>query len=619
MAEGNDLNFDPNSGLQYAYGAQQAAGLKTYEDPNAPFRMANIGGPQYDQYHTQVASQGGGEDPGLTSYQTRQTVGPDGKPLPNLQIPKGMPDPGLGGQANSWTYVPSPGPGKGAPGQFLQDGMQFYDPNYGWVTPSTNQNVAPTGAKKWLSMGANAMPYVAAGAATMGLGALAGPAFAPFVQAGLGAAQGMVGGGKVPGILAGAAGGVLGGMTGIPGGSTIGRAAGSYLAGGSAPDVSNPYSNISNGGGTTMNDPYNMSTGNPQDLYSLHQPADYTESINVTGQRDPWTSSATYQDPQDFRGGVQDIGQGAGSFLGQVFGNNLGVPGSQDALVNSSAITGIAAAGKQLSDSYKYPALGREAAKVSNPFGDSRQEYIGRLHDAYTNPTAVLNDPAHLAIQERQMAALSAKLGASGYMGSGLEKTQLADYLATSDNQFLGQEKDRLAQLSGSQFNPASAGNLIMQGGQLGLQSSSAAIDSLLRPITAYAGGTRNQTNVTNSNGGNSNGAPPGTNGVPGPGNTFNGKSLPAGASIGGLDSNGLRQVIGPAGQIIGVLGKDGSFYNNNPGRDFGGSSGGQEGQTGVLDPNTGLPWGQDAGSWDSNYTPPDLADLYPSDWVSQG
>lgn len=338
-----------------------------------------------------------------------------------------------------------------------------------------------------------------------------------------------------------------------------------------------------------MTDPYNLSTGDPTSLYGTN------------------TSST----------GGSVANNGDTSWIGQLVGGALGAPGSQDALVNAATISGLAAAGKQLSDSYKYPQLGEYAAQVSNPFGPSRQTYINKLNQSWTDPTAFPNDPAHRGIQERQMAAIGAKNSASGYAGSGLNQTQLADYLATSDNQYLQQERQALAQLAGSQFNPASAGAYIMQGGQLGLQSSDNAVGSLLAPLTAYAGGNRNQTTINNNAGGSSGVSPNG--GANGTGTNFTGKSLPAGAVVtGATDAWGNKIVMGPNGQQLGIIGQDGSFYNSNPGVDFGGSSN-QGNITGVLDPNTGLPWGVDPSSmyidpsWTNGYDVGniDLSGLY--------
>lgn len=477
------------------YGTNVAEGLKTYEDPNAPFRMANIGGPQYEQFHQwgPTGPISGGDAPNPVQY-GMNAINQD--KMPQLQIPKGMPDPGLGGGANAWGYVPSPGPGKGAPGQLHNDSLQFYDPNYGWMTPSNNfANLAPTGIKKYLSMGANAMPYVALGAATMGAGALAGPALAPFVSAGVGAANGVMNGGSAGSILAGAAGGLIGGYTGIPGGATIGKQAANYLV----PNTNvaeNPYAHISQGPNTMATPTY--PNGGETNVGEIVPPLEVT-ATRPPEEQDPWGFQGEVF-PQDGSwppGTGPSQGGGSGGFnpLSFVGGAINGITGNSGNPFGIGSAAGSAALNYMNQRDYQN-VLDKYVPQM-DPFGSQRAGYQGMLKKAWDDPTSVLNDPAHKAIQERQMAALGAKLGASGYMGSGLEKMNLADYLATSDNQFLGQEKDRLALLGGANIGPAAAAGLIGTATKGIMDSRS----------NMYADATR----AINPNGGSAPGTPRGT------------------------------------------------------------------------------------------------------------
>ena len=138
---------------------------------------------------------------------------------------------------------------------------------------------------------------------------------------------------------------------------------------------------------------------------------------------------------------------------------------------------------QQQRNSNKSTKLGQQAAQMADPFGSQRGQYQGMLSDIYTNPQAYLNNPSHQAVQAKQMNAINSRNRASGYLGSGKSDMDLADYQAQSDAQYLDQEKQRLAELSGAGFNPSAGAGYLYQGGQQALNYGNMALGSAMTPM----------------------------------------------------------------------------------------------------------------------------------------
>ncbi len=88
--------------------------------------------------------------------------------------------------------------------------------------------------------------------------------------------------------------------------------------------------------------------------------------------------------------------------------------------------------------------------KVIDPAGMGvRGPYLERLQQLYANPTSVTDLPGYKV----GLDAVARRSAASGYLGSGNEKVQLAEY----GNKFWGDEVNRLAGLAGMNFSPTVA------------------------------------------------------------------------------------------------------------------------------------------------------------------
>jgi hypothetical protein len=470
--------------------------------------------------------------------------------------------------------------------------MIYNDPVYGQLTDVRNINPDPS--FDWIgTLGPAAVSFISGGlGAPLLASSLAGAGF--NVARGVSEGQGWGDILRNTAISAGASylgnslGSYIGGETGSP---FLGRVA-SGLTSGAAKYGANYLLNGMGGSPVSAAQQSqgnnNMTTGGGLVYPNNYTVPDYTETINVVGQRE--------DDPWGFQGEIPSTGFPPG------FDGSVGNPISngQDAY-NRTMLFGSA-----LNDYYssgQYMDMVNRYAPQMNPFGSQRNYYQSILRNSYANPEEYLNNPAHRAIQDRQMGSISSKLAASGYMGSGKEMADLADYLATSDNQYLDEEQRRLADLAGAGIGPSAAAGLIQTGIMGSIASRNNALANAARAFNPQTGPS---TVINNNNGGGSGG--------------------PAGAAnplgnVGGLDLNRVlslypnattsrdqfgNTVLSVAGRAIGFLSPNGQVTPYSPG--MSGELDNSPG-AGVLDPNTGLPWGQEAGTWDSNITP--------NEWVS--
>lgn len=272
-----------------------------------------------------------------------------------------------------------------------------------------------------------------------------------------------------------------------------------------------------------------------------------------------------------------------GNYLGNGFNslvNGFG-QGDQRGMAGGLMLPGGLAALQNWNQADKYRKLGEDAANRSDPFGSQRAQYAQRLSDTYSNPQAVLDDPQHRAVVDKQSNRINSRNRASGYMGSGKANMDLADYQAQADAQYLNHERDQLGNLAGAQFNPANAGNMMMQGGMLGLTSDKAALDAAMTPYLAYL---QSQYAGNRVQGGGQ---------MPGGGNPVRGGSTRGGSGgARGAAGQVIRNAPGLAGQFVGGRNWSGNLLNpDNP--DF------------AYGPDSG--WGQDVMNPENPYMTEDM------------
>jgi len=162
---------------------------------------------------------------------------------------------------------------------------------------------------------------------------------------------------------------------------------------------------------------------------------------------------------------------------------------------------GLATAAQQYHNAGAYQDTANQAAALANPFGD-RTMYKDKLAQSYNDPNAFLNDPGHQAILQRGMQNVAGQDAMRGYLGSGNMMKDLGSYQTQSDYTFLDQERQRLANLAGAQFDPQNAASDIMKGGDQKIQSQNAALQDLLMPFMAALSQPKGTT-INNNNGAN--------------------------------------------------------------------------------------------------------------------
>lgn len=174
--------------------------------------------------------------------------------------------------------------------------------------------------------------------------------------------------------------------------------------------------------------------------------------------------------------------------LGQLvpaFGQML--PFIQSALktgVDAAQLVSYIGQSRQLSDAAKqYAQAGQTAANMADPFGSQRAQYAKMLSDSFTDPAKYLStDPSYQFLAQQGLTGLTQQAAANGQLAYGVNgqpvgtfNKDMVDYSQGLASKTLNDERTQLASLSGSQFNPATAASLYMQGQQLQQQTQAQA------------------------------------------------------------------------------------------------------------------------------------------------
>lgn len=215
------------------------------------------------------------------------------------------------------------------------------------------------------------------------------------------------------------------------------------------------------GGGNTVN-PANV----PND-YNGGAPGD----SNYTGGGS--TSGGGGYNP----GVTQD---GVGGFL-----QNVGqiVTGSNNGFTNAAFFPAMATAIQQWKNADTYKQLGMDAANRADPFGKYRGYYGDKLQSLYDDPSQIENTPGYKFAMNQTMNNTAAKLASQGYLGSSQMQNALAAQSSGLAQQTWNTERNALMQLSGSQFDPASAGRMMMEGGNLAVNARNGALAAMFYPF----------------------------------------------------------------------------------------------------------------------------------------
>lgn len=331
-----------------------------------------------------------------------------------------------------------------------------------------------------------------------------------------------------------------------------------------------------------------------------------------------------FPNPNDPTQGPQDPTSGFTGDFGSLpdWAKKL-IPGLSDDPSSALMIPSWMAAYKQWQDGDKYYDQAKEASKYGDPFGaDQRKYYQDRLQRSYEHPEEFLNDPGHQAKLKSGLDAVSRQDAAKGYMGSGNMLADLAAYTNNLDNQWLSDERKNMQSLTGAQFNPAAAGEMLMKGNDQKIQSQNAALQSMFMPFMM-----KSTNNYLNNN---ANGGPGSTNNNnTKPGSTNNNPSTDPGlvravtsgdkAAIDAAINAGTRFVKLPDGSTADLyaMARGGYRTGETDGMEYptgvrgnahpGAGSGAEGGGYGGGDPNDPPPVG---GIPDPNFPEPELPDV---------
>lgn len=182
------------------------------------------------------------------------------------------------------------------------------------------------------------------------------------------------------------------------------------------------------------------------------------------------------------------------------------IPGMSADPAKALLVPSWLAAYKQWQDAGKYKETAAEAAKYGDPFGAAnRAKYQGLLDASYTHPEDVLKDPGHMATIKSGLDAVGRTDASKGYLGSGNMEVDLAKYATDENAKYLDSYRKGLEPLTGSQFNPAAAGDFLMKGNEQAISSQNAALQSLFLPFMANTTQNYLNNNPSNPNGNNPN------------------------------------------------------------------------------------------------------------------
>jgi hypothetical protein len=326
-----------------------------------------------------------------------------------------------------------------------------------------------------------------------------------------------------------------------------------------------------------------------------YDPADYQPPIgpNTPGYFGPGDGvSSPLPNQAGGAGGLPGTNGGGGGGGGSPFDflQNLLSGGGNMPLGLSSLLPAILTGAHGLYNSKQYMENAREAADRASPVStETRQGYQKRLEQLYTDPTAFLeSNPEFMATQRLGLQRLGPQNAARGLHGTGKATTDELTFLSDLGSRFVNQERDDLMHMSGFQFDPANAGNMLMRGGEQEIQARTNALAAMLYPFGAGQGpGRGGDPNNRNNGGGGPNGLHPNgrhpgsPNGAPGTSNMLNRISqlppsslTPALFQALGMIQRGIPGLFNPDPDVVNSLGQlgitvnpDGSFTGAN---DFG-------------------------------------------------
>lgn len=172
---------------------------------------------------------------------------------------------------------------------------------------------------------------------------------------------------------------------------------------------------------------------------------------------------------------------------------------------NPYAIPAAAMAAQQFHNADQYRQAGNQAADRADPFGQYRRGYGDELANLYKDPTQIENTPGYKFSMNQTMNSTGAKLAAMGMSGSSQMQNALAQQSSGLAQQTWNTEADRLARLSGAQFDPANAARMQMEGNAQKLNAENQGMGALAWLANPGGGGNNNNNGRNNNSNGGTN------------------------------------------------------------------------------------------------------------------
>jgi hypothetical protein len=123
------------------------------------------------------------------------------------------------------------------------------------------------------------------------------------------------------------------------------------------------------------------------------------------------------------------------------------------ALTTAAVVT--AAAGAY--SAYSSKRAGDKMAGLGRSQAERQSYYDNQLRGLMADPSRIYDDPGYQEAQRQGTQAVERSLAASGFVGSGNAAIELQRFGQSFATDYLRQQQQLLASLSGAQFNPASA------------------------------------------------------------------------------------------------------------------------------------------------------------------
>jgi hypothetical protein len=194
--------------------------------------------------------------------------------------------------------------------------------------------------------------------------------------------------------------------------------------------------------------------------------------------------------PQGGGGGMPDgattnTGGGWGDFLSSIFRG-----ASPFIRYGAGQYASGRAADEMNEQAGRYEQLGERAAGMASPVSNARRgEWDARLSQLYEDPAAFLEkNPEYQANMKLGLGKILAENSARGHNLGGKATTDQLEFLSDLSSRYVGKERDDLMAMAGYQFNPASAAQMLMEGGRQAGDARAQALAARLYPLGMLSG-----------------------------------------------------------------------------------------------------------------------------------